>query len=119
MKVSSLNTINSFLVITFTDMVNQKSAAHRSPFTYLISLMLTTDAKNFVAEKMPEIQKFKIDSLRNSSENVTTKFLVTNQMFDCSFYRPGVKTAGVLRESVLHRYAQYCNLVRGRLLIDQ
>ncbi len=28
-------------------------------------------------------------------------------------------TVGLLRESVLHRYAQYCNLVRGRLLIDQ
>jgi hypothetical protein len=28
-------------------------------------------------------------------------------------------TAGLLRESVLHRYAQYCNVVRGRLLIDQ
>ena len=27
--------------------------------------------------------------------------------------------AGFLRESVLHRYAQYCNLVRERLLIDQ
>ena len=27
--------------------------------------------------------------------------------------------AGLLRESVLHRYAQYCNVVRGRLLIDQ
>ena len=26
---------------------------------------------------------------------------------------------GLLRESVLHRYAQYCNVVRGRLLIDQ
>ena len=25
--------------------------------------------------------------------------------------------AGVLRESALHRYAQHCNLVRGRLLI--
>ena len=119
MKVSSLNTINSFLVISFTAMVNQKSAAHSSPFTYLISLMFTSNAKNFVAEKLPEIQKFKIDSLRKSSENVTTKFLVINQMFDCSFYRPGVKTAGVLRESALHRYARYCNVVRGRLLIDQ
>ncbi len=29
------------------------------------------------------------------------------------------KNAGLLRESVLHRYAQYCNVVRGRLLIDQ
>jgi len=28
-----------------------------------------------------------------------------------------VRTAGLLRESVLHRYAQYCNCVRGRLLI--
>ena len=28
-------------------------------------------------------------------------------------------SAGVLRESVLHRYAQYCNVVRRRLLIDQ
>ena len=27
--------------------------------------------------------------------------------------------AGVLRESAPHRYAQYCNVVRGRLLIDQ
>ena len=27
--------------------------------------------------------------------------------------------AGLLRESVLHRYAQYCNRVRERLLIDQ
>ncbi len=27
-------------------------------------------------------------------------------------------TAGLLREYVLHRYAQYCNDVRGRLLID-
>jgi len=27
--------------------------------------------------------------------------------------------AGLLRESVLHRYAQYCNVVRERLLIDQ
>jgi len=26
--------------------------------------------------------------------------------------------AGLLREQVLHRYAQYCNIVRGRLLID-
>jgi hypothetical protein len=25
--------------------------------------------------------------------------------------------AGLLRESVLHRYAQYCNVVHGRLLI--
>ncbi len=25
--------------------------------------------------------------------------------------------AGLLRESVLHRYAQYCNVVRGRRLI--
>ena len=28
-------------------------------------------------------------------------------------------SAGDLRESVLHRYAQSCNVVRGRLLIDQ
>jgi len=28
------------------------------------------------------------------------------------------KTAGDLRDSVLHRYAQYCNVVRERLLID-
>jgi len=27
--------------------------------------------------------------------------------------------AGLLRESVLHRYAQSCNMVRERLLIDQ
>ncbi len=27
--------------------------------------------------------------------------------------------AGLLRESVLHCYAQYCNVVRERLLIDQ
>ena len=27
--------------------------------------------------------------------------------------------AGLLRDSVLHRYAQYYNQVRGRLLIDQ
>jgi len=27
--------------------------------------------------------------------------------------------AGLLRDSVLRRYAQYCNVVRGRLLIDQ
>ncbi len=26
--------------------------------------------------------------------------------------------AGLLRESGLHRYAPYCNVVRGRLLID-
>jgi hypothetical protein len=29
------------------------------------------------------------------------------------------KTAGILRDSVLHRYAQYCNIVRGRLPISQ
>ena len=29
------------------------------------------------------------------------------------------ESAGDLRESVLHRHAQYCNCVRGRLLIDQ
>jgi len=28
-------------------------------------------------------------------------------------------TAGLLRESVLHCYAQYCGVVRERLLIDQ
>jgi len=28
-------------------------------------------------------------------------------------------SVGLLRESVLHRYALYCNVVRGRLLIDQ
>jgi hypothetical protein len=26
---------------------------------------------------------------------------------------------GLLRESVLHRYAQYCDVVREHLLIDQ
>ncbi len=36
----------------------------------------------------------------------------------CQLIHPRV-TAGLLRESVLHRYAQYCNVVRGRLLIDQ
>ena len=29
------------------------------------------------------------------------------------------ETSGVLRESVMHRLAQYCIIVRGRLLIDQ
>ena len=31
----------------------------------------------------------------------------------------GEVTAGHLRESILHRYAQCCNFIRERLLIDQ
>ena len=40
---------------------------------------------------------------------------------DADLSLPGepVNVAGVLRESVLHRYAPYCNLVRERLLINQ
>ena len=33
--------------------------------------------------------------------------------------RAPAETAGLSRESVLHRYAPCCNLVRGRLLINQ
>jgi hypothetical protein len=28
-------------------------------------------------------------------------------------------TVGLLRELVVHRYAQYCTIIRERLLIDQ
>jgi hypothetical protein len=39
---------------------------------------------------------------------------------DANFHKAliGFCSAGLLWESVLHRYAQYCNCVRGRLLID-
>ena len=49
----------------------------------------------------------------------TPGHLVTNYMIGLlSLSRP-FAIAGLLRESVLHRYAQYCNVVRERLLIDQ
>ncbi len=35
------------------------------------------------------------------------------------YHRKIIMRAGLLRESVLHRYAQYCNVVRRRLLIGQ
>jgi len=40
------------------------------------------------------------------------------QSFPEAIYLPPF-VAGLLRESVQHRYTQYCNVVRERLLIDQ
>ena len=40
-------------------------------------------------------------------------------VFLCDTPSMELVAVGLLREQVLHRYAQYCNIVRGRPLIDQ
>ena len=45
--------------------------------------------------------------------------LVANYVVGYSLVAIHTAIAGDLRESVLHRYARYCNIARRRLLIDQ
>ena len=54
-----------------------------------------------------------------------SRLIIVKPVAVVSWHRKGSKarwssrrTVGLLRESVLHRYAQYCNVVRERLLID-
>ena len=54
------------------------------------------------------------DAVLTSEQQSEMLIMISNRRF-----RWPMTTAGLLRESVLHRYARYCNVARGRLLIDQ